>query len=849
MAKARRSDLFCCLALLTALVLCVFWRPFFSGHTLFTPDSAPFFTHDFREQAIARSYGVWLDRLLGTGRGGYGFHPSRLMAAILPPSVFHVASYVVNTLLLSLAGLFFVRGRGIRGVAAYLPAIALGFSGYAFTLISAGHRTMFDMMPWVVFLFGFVDRAAARRDMLCFAMCGVCVSWGMTVQPDVTALFVLLAGVYGCFRLASEWPKPGERGRFVLSISAGVCLATVLFVILSLGVFGHLRRNVMPTREAMRGQTPGDAYIFATNWSLPPEDMLEFVAPCVYGIETGDGRGPYWGRLGRSHGWEESRRGFPNFRQHTVYMGVIQLVFAVYALVAAVRLRRRTGAKERGAGRQGLGAEAFFWWGAALVCTLLALGRYFPAYRLFYMLPYFSKIRCPVKFLHLVELAVCVLFATGLSAFLRDLKAIRGSSAAHDGTDQRDAKSAKHKRKRKAPKKQAADRDPAALWTMAAFGIGTLAIALGFAVASIAVLSFRQGLESYWLTVGIRDYALAMRGMMGALSHAAVLLFVCAGVFGYARCFAVTPLGRAAMLVVLGIALGCDLAIVDRRYVRVRDLTPFYAANPVAEAILSADRMGRTSYHLSDRGKFDPLWRNFRMKGVDMLQARQDRRLSKEYQDYFGALGKNIVRLWQLANTRFVVGPWQHLATLVQQHGLVVVMRFDVLNGIVQESVNGQFVLLRNDGCLPRALVYHSWQACSPADALARLGDSGWDPDRSVLVSGNVTAEPKDSPPSPVEIRHYSRIHIIMAVDTPAEGVLLLNDKYDPDWTVEVDGTEVEAVRCNYIMRGLHVPAGKHEVVLRYRPYFREFLLAVGGCCVLLFWALMRLVRRRSLRG
>jgi uncharacterized membrane protein YfhO len=50
---------------------------------------------------------------------------------------------------------------------------------------------------------------------------------------------------------------------------------------------------------------------------------------------------------------------------------------------------------------------------------------------------------------------------------------------------------------------------------------------------------------------------------------------------------------------------------------------------------------------------------------------------------------------------------------------------------------------------------------------------------------------------------------------TPA--VLLLNDKYDSDWRVTVDGQPAGLLRCNFFMRGVYLPPGPHTVKFDFR--------------------------------
>ena len=51
-----------------------------------------------------------------------------------------------------------------------------------------------------------------------------------------------------------------------------------------------------------------------------------------------------------------------------------------------------------------------------------------------------------------------------------------------------------------------------------------------------------------------------------------------------------------------------------------------------------------------------------------------------------------------------------------------------------------------------------------------------------------------------------------------AESVLLLNDHWSPHWHVTVDGQAAELLRCNFVMRGVRLSPGIHEVVFGFQP-------------------------------
>jgi len=66
---------------------------------------------------------------------------------------------------------------------------------------------------------------------------------------------------------------------------------------------------------------------------------------------------------------------------------------------------------------------------------------------------------------------------------------------------------------------------------------------------------------------------------------------------------------------------------------------------------------------------------------------------------------------------------------------------------------------------------------------------------------------------------------------------LLLNDHYDPNWNVRVDGQPEKVLRCNFIMRGVYLAAGRHTIEFRFQPPYGLLyvsLAAIGLALVVL---------------
>lgn len=50
-------------------------------------------------------------------------------------------------------------------------------------------------------------------------------------------------------------------------------------------------------------------------------------------------------------------------------------------------------------------------------------------------------------------------------------------------------------------------------------------------------------------------------------------------------------------------------------------------------------------------------------------------------------------------------------------------------------------------------------------------------------------------------------------------GIAIFSDVYYPGWTATIDGNPLEIGRANYILRAAYIPAGKHNIVMEYRPH------------------------------
>jgi hypothetical protein len=99
----------------------------------------------------------------------------------------------------------------------------------------------------------------------------------------------------------------------------------------------------------------------------------------------------------------------------------------------------------------------------------------------------------------------------------------------------------------------------------------------------------------------------------------------------------------------------------------------------------------------------------------------------------------------------------------------------------------------------------------------------------------------------PVPLAEDRPNEIRAELEAPVPGVFIVKDSVYPGWTATVDGRPADVVRVNGLVRGVIVPtAGRHEVMMRYRPLSFTAGLALSGLALLVLAGLM--VRDR-LRG
>lgn len=736
---------------------------------------------------------------------------------------FHVP---LSLLYLGFCAWLLFRTLGFRQVVCVIGALAAMLNMDSFSHATWGLPSRALTQGSAMLAIAALYSANRGRSWIKAALAGMCVGMGIVEGFDVGALYSLHVAAFGLFIALA--PNPKINGK-----AAGIGIARVAVVALCAGLFAAHALNVLVSTQLKgdgtsiraEGQTPEQKWDWATSWSLPKAETLRVIIPGLFGYRMEGPEGSYyWGAVG-----------YPNMQRHSgagEYSGILVVLVGIFGVANAFRKKGMLyDTLERRA--------VVFWAVVAMISLFFAWGRWAPFYKIVYALPFLSTIRNPIKFMHFFQLALLILFAYGLELLFRNYLALAKEKSAGlmDGF--------------KAWWAAAGSFDRKVIWGYA-FGLG--ASLLGFLVYS----SSRVQLEKYLPTVGFpepynREIAAFSFGEVGmylvfyALSLAAIL-----------ACLSGVIRARAAAIL-LGAVLVIDMSRANARWVKYEDYKAQYAPQGVIDLLAKAAPEYRVStriapfsgaYFLAQnmdfmQGVFSE-WsqRQFQFNNIqslDIVQMPRTPELDAVFRNATMPMNQQFfraTRLWELSSTRYIIGQKEFLLEINDKFDpgkrrFQILTNFDAVPkpGVDPAKAsaldinwdpvpNGRMSIFDFTGALPRYKLFSNWeQSLNDTNTIEKLMSPGFDPHSQVLISDESVSSAANGPANPgsATLVSYAPKKIKLKVDAAANSILLWNDRWAPNWKAFVDGQPVKLLRANFIMRGIQVPQGSHEVEMRYQ--------------------------------
>ncbi|MDE2655913.1 MAG: YfhO family protein [Verrucomicrobiota bacterium] len=776
--------------------------------------------------------------------------------------------------ILGLSAWFFFRTLGFRNLACTIGAVAAAFNMEVVSYACWGLPSR-SLTFATSFLAGaFVLRALKSRPCPNLALAGICVGLGLMEGYDIGALFSLYIAAFVLFgfvikRLESEKPVAlgqaagrGFAGVALVALVAGLAASQTMSTLVDTQLKGT---GSDPQTPAQRDAAKERQWTFLTQWSLPKMETLRIVIPGLYGYRLDTPRpydgnklrsldgGNYWGSMGQDPVLDrvaEVEEVIAAFGQRNVvpgelasalnvsvqkatqlmalvqnknqflqrhsgsgeYAGIIVVLLAAWALFFALQKRANIySPTER--------RMILFWTVLAVVSLLLAYGRHAVFYQLIHQLPFFNTMRNPIKFLHPMHLGLIVLCGYSIEGLLR------------------------------LAKREAAEPSRAARLWIRGTGIAAGLMLLGS-------LIFGASKKLLGINIASRGFDPAAAQAMASFSVMEIILSALLLGVG-ALLIAKVMRGNAAAkwAVALGLLILIDLTRANSPWVQYDDYKHKYEGNnPLISTLAKSPHEGRVTISPLPSGLLNQLYRmewlqhQFLYNNVQSLDLVQMPRMATDHEAFerrFTITGDTNThylagRRWELTNTRWILGGTNDVAFFNRQFDPAK-SRFTVASNFVvglrpgtknpnapgtedfttQFNSAGPYSLIRFDGALPRARLYSQWQVqTNDATTLETLAKREFDPQATVIVNAPIapSAAALGQAVGEVITQSYRPKEIRLTAQATGDSVLLLNDHWSAHWRVTVDGQPSELLRCNYVMRGVRLSPGSHEVVFRFQP-------------------------------
>jgi hypothetical protein len=726
------------------------------------------------------------------------------LAAHLAPWLFFTAYVPVISTLALLAMAAFLRELEVSRPAALFGGLIYAWQGDVLPFVFPGHYGYLTTWPFYAIGAWGALRSARTGHWAYALVSGVCCGLMVGLQPDrggmsclvIAALFIGSAG-----RARAGWLRPAAH--------LGLCVAVALCVALA-AIFALFQSYIV-------GVTMGGAndhaknFVFSTEFSLGPEETLTYLAPGFFGWYSNGDSAPYWGRIGRTPGWEEKHEGARDLNLAISTSGTIATALALFGAMCVLG----------GKGRQEYYARILLGLGAAGL--VLSWGYHTPLYRYVFELPLMDKWRDPLKWLQLTNFAVITLSAIGVGQVLDTVI----------GEETPELLLARRRVRR-------------------FFDALLVLVFLGL----VASVPFTSEMAQVFLTEGFEPGATAaiMSMIHVSLGLAMMLLFAVCVLVRLAwhpdklrEWKLENPWlhrGWQAMLTparlpsTLALALGAlsvaQLAWVASQFLQPVDLDLLTDKNPIEQSLVAAlEAEGtrvRVSLAASDPVLNSLLQNQLNTRRISCLDISAASRIPDSLNALLNGLASDPQRLWFLAGVKNRLIPQADFPALKSDPRLVeniagadgYMLAPTDSPGLPSHALVGFRDYLAKATFVPGAEVIPK-----PDDQLARLKDPNWDPRQTVVLAETASPAPTallSTARSQVDLRTYTTRRIELETESTMPGYVLINDAWDPDWSATVNGQPAPVLPADFMLRAVPIPAGDSQVVMTYNAHYR-----VGG--------------------
>ncbi|MEO0205320.1 MAG: YfhO family protein [candidate division WOR-3 bacterium] len=717
---------------------------------------------------------------LGAPVGGQ-LAPLAQLKYLFPPQVVHCITFIILFFIAGIGMYLYLKEIGLSKYSSAIGAFVYQWIGNLATTPEAGHTGRAASIALFGLILFFLHRSLVTRKFNYFILLGISIAFAFYqghFQITYYSLIVLIAYVVHFLITHRKNLTKKDYGKIFGYGAISIILIFLLMAMVWLPVLGGMK-------TVARGVERG--YEYAASWNLPPIEIFDLFVPNFSG--------------GLENYWSQNP-----MKLHTEFLGVLIIVFAIFALIFCWK-------------RNYLKFFVF----TGLIALFYTFGNATFVHRLFYeLIPGFKLMRAPGLGFYLVAFSMIVIGAIGFDEII--IK--------------------KNLNKRKL-----------IITSAVLFGsfliiLFLIAPALAQSEAGQKIAYLKRNLSSYYSATIISMMFVAMTLVLIYLSINQKLRV------------------STATLIFTGFTLLHQLPVMAKYLPAGPSPEVYYQEDDIVRFLKGDKSIYRVfPFQYGMRGEHDRdsylLYHNIQSAGGYIANPVQ------RYQELIGA-GTSVMfnpqnliqypRLVDILNLKYIIAPnlpddisgydpnSQRVILLIKSY----LSRFRLVYRGYQHSV------YQNDSVLGRAYIVPDYVVISGEQILDFLKSPQFNP-REVVVLEDSVGYPlsgKKVPMVDALIKKYSPDQAVIETDCPYPGFLVLVDNWHPDWQVTVDGEKKNLYRANYTFRAVHIPAGKHTVIFEYKSVMFSvgIIISITTLCAILgfyiplgFWRFVVKQRLKSL--
>ncbi|MEX0772388.1 MAG: YfhO family protein [Balneolales bacterium] len=666
---------------------------------------------------------------------------------------------------------FFFILMGLRPLAAAIGAALIGFTTYFPIIIGAGHNSKvyaLSLVPWLVVGYWLIT----RRNIWIIGLFAFALALNLEFRANHPQITYYFAFFFMIWWLYDTWNAYKQNG-FPTWIKRSFVLLGAVLIAVACNVqpyWSYIEYSPHSIRggSEIGGETGLDTG-YAMAWSQGSGELLTLLIPEVYGGSSAEGT--YWGPK--------------SFTSGPHYFGAIGFLLFIFGLFKSPHRIR------------------FLFLGSGILAILFALGEHFWALNnfMFNYFPYFDKFRAPETWLVVTTFSFAIIAAMGADSLL----------------------------------KYAFEKAHSLKSLYKPLGI-VVGIGLVFLIAGNVLLSFEKEGEVQQITNQIAQQQNVSPANPQVQQRASqyveeqikperqdkarsdtmrYLVFV---LIGGGLVVATWQKKIPASYAGLGlfVLVAADLITVGNRYINEDAKMPKAVER---EQIIEQQRR--------------PL-DTFIQEGVQTNEGYEyrvfpliDNAFSNAIPNYFypsigGYTGVKLSRYQDLIDYAIFQGPEGlnlPVMSMLNVKYISAGQPYD-LSGYSTAYQGEDGYVLENENVLPKAFFVDSLAyAATPQEAMDAINEPGFDPSSYAVLETDQRFNVGTDPDAEVNVTHYDARRITMETQRDTDGFLVLSEVYYPDgWQAFIDGEEVDIITTNFILRGIAVPAGDHEIHLEFTP-------------------------------